>query len=762
MLYKKRIIIILALFVISHVYLISIMVTPYTGITTIEDKDGNQIIEKIHQDDGWTKNTTLSTGDIILEIDGKNKDYPNFSAKYGEEIKVERNEEVKVFTMTQIQILDILQELLIPSIFSILTFLLSTIIYKKDNCVAYYLIVFLLSAAVSFFASSESGRGDLIANAIVSIGMSLGALFLTKFIYALFLEKKIIQREMSRVLQINTFLCLIVILVDLVNSKFNFIDTLITGDIILLYFCLNIVFVILFLSYVYITDRTSIHKVFLKWLIFINIGAFIPFILLHAVPFILNVPYLKDDVAALFLFIIPLGYFYLVMSNQLLDINFITNQISYYALISSGPAIFITFVIINETFYIDNRFLYFIFVLIFIITVNICLLFLKEKVDFTFRNQVLSKQNHLTEQLEQFTQKLTACMKKDDLKTLLISQIQNTLAPEVIAIVTFNSQSSEYELDYIHQENQHFIILDRIRVTIQNDKNGDLLEYKEYLGIRIYQTDCTKTYLWIGYKKNQTSFNIHEKIWVINIVKYLRLVYENLTAVEKMIESIENSKSRYDSSSITLSRFLFQLSENERRRLASDLHDSALQDQILWYRKLEHLLKENENMPKANLEQLIKIKNGMSDVINQIRYTCNELRPNLLFELGLVQSLNSLCAQMQLKANFTLNYEFSSILDDVEDYNIKTCIYRVLQELLNNADKHAEASQVYIYMWEDIDNIYLDYWDNGLGFNVSNMHSNPHQMGLAGLKERIMSINGQIEITSEAGNGLKVYITLPR
>lgn len=150
-------------------------------------------------------------------------------------------------------------------------------------------------------------------------------------------------------------------------------------------------------------------------------------------------------------------------------------------------------------------------------------------------------------------------------------------------------------------------------------------------------------------KKNQTVFNLHEKVWFINIVKYIRLVYENVFAVENLIHTIEQTEVQQLQSSSTLSRFLFQLSEQERRRLAADLHDSALQDQIIWYRSLENLITTTPYLPRDTLSQLHQIKNGMQDVINQIRTTCNELRPISITKGGLTVALRELCANMQKK-----------------------------------------------------------------------------------------------------------------
>src|SRR5690606_10057071 len=139
--------------------------------------------------------------------------------------------------------------------------------------------------------------------------------------------------------------------------------------------------------------------------------------------------------------------------------------------------------------------------------------------------------------------------------------------------------------------------------------------------------------------------------------------------------------------------------EKERRRLASDLHDSALQDQIVWYRKLENLLQNGRNLPQQTRKELMKIKNGMLDVIKQIRNTCNELRPNLLSEAGLTRSLQELFTQFQERAKFRLYYDIEPIAEEFGDYNKSLTIYRILQELLNNADKHSEASKVSIHIW---------------------------------------------------------------
>lgn len=106
---------------------------------------------------------------------------------------------------------------------------------------------------------------------------------------------------------------------------------------------------------------------------------------------------------------------------------------------------------------------------------------------------------------------------------------------------------------------------------------NDLLEDDGCIGIYLYSTKHIKHYIWIGTKVNNIKYNTHEKSWFITVTTYVRLIYENLYTINEIIHSLEQESLESKTNSASLSRLLFQISEQERRRLASDLHDSALQ-----------------------------------------------------------------------------------------------------------------------------------------------------------------------------------------
>lgn len=761
MVFKKFVLILSSIFIIIHFYLLSLMLTPYMGINISNNSTGEYIITNINQNDGWVRYTTASPGNIIKKIDGQ--PITDVSINRGSKVEITDGEITQTVAIPKFETRSTIKELIIPSLFSILALVLSMLMVKSPNAVNRYFIGFLLSAALSLFASTESGRDDIIANIIIITFLPLGSMYLVLFIFALLHERRIIQQQSSMWFNFNKVFSIIIISISILNLLYKGHFSAISANIVLFYFCSNVFFVILLLCYYYIKNICHEGKTILKWLVWINVLAFTPFILLHALPYMLNLPYLDDDTVEIFLFIIPIGYFYLSVSKQVIDLNFILSRIPYYFLLSLLPAISIATIIIFGSLNPNSQILYFFFLIFVIVSMIIILLFIKEKVDFVLRHRLWMRDDSLSQQLEFFIGKLSSSMKEKDLKNLFINQLQESLGPSIIAFIKFDYLTDNFHLEEIPKNEQAIHLSEKFKDKIRNHKNKkiDLLDYQGLIGMRIYTIETTHTYIWIGYKKNQTVFNLHEKVWFINIVKYIRLVYENVFAVENLIHTIEQTEVQQSQSSSTLSRFLFQLSEQERRRLAADLHDSALQDQIIWYRSLENLITTTPHLPRDTLSQLHQIKNGMQDVINQIRTTCNELRPISITKGGLTVALRELCANMQKKASFDITYDFPPIIEH-DDYNLEICIYRVIQELLNNAHKHANATKISLSLWDDEKNIYLDYRDNGNGFKPDSVTVNNSHTGLNGIKERVYSFNGNINFITEIGIGTEIHITIPR
>ena len=156
-------------------------------------------------------------------------------------------------------------------------------------------------------------------------------------------------------------------------------------------------------------------------------------------------------------------------------------------------------------------------------------------------------------------------------------------------------------------------------------------------------------------------------------------------------------------------------------------------------------ISEKEDNPQIK-DDLLDLKERILDNIHLIRETCNELRPPFLSELGIIESIHHLFDQTKLRSNFILNFELDSSLQMIKkEYELP--LYRVVQELLNNAMKHSEASQVNISLTQHNQNLVRLYQDNGVGMDITKLKDSFETIGLSGIKERIKSIGGTIEIT---------------
>ncbi|HZG86333.1 PAS domain S-box protein [Paenibacillus sp.] len=250
-----------------------------------------------------------------------------------------------------------------------------------------------------------------------------------------------------------------------------------------------------------------------------------------------------------------------------------------------------------------------------------------------------------------------------------------------------------------------------------------------------------------------------EEEWLETAVRYATILYDNLQLIEDLMQRLERSVSTNDAPKWML-RLLFRLSEKERSTLSSDLHDSVLQDLIIWYRKLESL-RSQRPFDDATRRELSQIEEGLLDAIHQIRITCNELRPPFLLKMGLVESLKSLFEYTRMFANYEIEFSADGLQTKLNEEQILG-MYRIVQELLNNANKHSGARKVAMSLADRGGNIVFAYSDDGVGMNLAGLEESFQHMGIAGIEKRVISIEGKVEFRSAPGQGFQVRIEFPK
>ncbi|WP_235828223.1 sensor histidine kinase [Brevibacillus migulae] len=249
-----------------------------------------------------------------------------------------------------------------------------------------------------------------------------------------------------------------------------------------------------------------------------------------------------------------------------------------------------------------------------------------------------------------------------------------------------------------------------------------------------------------------------EEEWLETACHYVTILYDNLHLIEDLMKRLEDMVTKNVTPKWML-KLLFKLSEKERASLSSDLHDSVLQDLIIWYRKLESL-RSSAAFAKETQDELEQIEEGLLDAIHQLRITCNELRPPFLLKMGLVESLKSLFSYTLMFSNYEIDFlteQFNCSLNEDQILGL----YRIVQELLNNATKHSQANKVTISLACKEDHMYFTYSDDGVGMDLSAFEGSFQHMGITGIEKRVLSLEGEVKLKSALQEGLQVNISIP-
>ncbi|CEG25932.1 sensor histidine kinase [Bacillus sp. B-jedd] len=368
-----------------------------------------------------------------------------------------------------------------------------------------------------------------------------------------------------------------------------------------------------------------------------------------------------------------------------------------------------------------------------------------------------SKQHYriLQESLDHFSQDLFKVMKVSDLEDRLIIELKGIFGlTDGIYILEIDERLNLYRCTG-GTADLHESVLQSFDETAPI---GKIAEFEHGAIVKIGETNSRIIVLCIESPDTITDI-IRKKVWLQTLSRYVSVLYENLFKLEDLAKELERS-SKDKQTPGWIPRLLFLLSEKERGRLSADLHDSVLQNQILWYRKLQTLraeLKIEGQMEK----EFLRIEEGLLDVIRQIRFTCNELRPPYLKELGLIKALEGLFVQTGKVADFEIKYDFEGLHHELSEEEMIT-IYRVAQELLANARKHSNATKVEFTISSIDDTIYFSYSDNGIGMILGKLVDSFDHIGLSGIKKRVDSIEGEVEIYSSPGKGVNLLISIPK
>lgn len=194
--------------------------------------------------------------------------------------------------------------------------------------------------------------------------------------------------------------------------------------------------------------------------------------------------------------------------------------------------------------------------------------------------------------------------------------------------------------------------------------------------------------------------------------------------------------------------------EQERERIGESVHNGLAQLLYGVQTRLQ-LLKVNTADDEKQLKTILNI---VSDAINDTRRIAFELVPAVLKDYGIEVALNELIRKI-IKGNPAVNLELSGVTDLPE--KLEFAIYRIVQELLNNIIKHADATEASVMIKQHKDTISLIVSDNGVGFQELLPRRVGNGMGLKNIRNRVKLLEGRFTLNSSPGTGSRITITLP-
>ena len=216
---------------------------------------------------------------------------------------------------------------------------------------------------------------------------------------------------------------------------------------------------------------------------------------------------------------------------------------------------------------------------------------------------------------------------------------------------------------------------------------------------------------------------------------------------------------RHEQELSSLTGRIINAQEEELRRLSRELHDDLTQR--LAALSLDAALIERQFGPvqPQAVQALKDLRAGLTDVAEDVHNLSRQLHPSILDDLGLVQAVQAECDVFIKKTGIDVSLEPSDLPDSISQ-DLALCLYRIIQEGLQNIAKHAKAGAASITLQGFSGGINLLIRDNGIGFDPAKAKQKAG-IGLSSMRERARLVNGTLAIEAKPGKGSEIQIFIP-
>ncbi len=244
--------------------------------------------------------------------------------------------------------------------------------------------------------------------------------------------------------------------------------------------------------------------------------------------------------------------------------------------------------------------------------------------------------------------------------------------------------------------------------------------------------------------------------------------YAVITDINDQIE-IEQKLLRTESKLRSLAKQVLYAQELERKRIASELHDGIGQtlSAIKFYVE-NNISNLGEESAATAIDQFEKVVPKLQGAIEEVRRISMALRPSLLDDIGILATLNWFCRESNLGVqNINYTYNKHNVMEDDISPSLKTEMFRIVQEAVNNASKYSKAKNIQIITKEEDKHLRLEISDDGIGFDYAvtaskQGYAESKGMGLVSMRERVENSGGYFSVDSVLTKGTAIICLWPK
>lgn len=750
--------------IILSIYMIFLNINyPYVG-ASVEISEEDEIIITYIEPKSWAEKVGIKIGDVLIEVNGSDplKHKPLISKHVLEQVEsftLDRGGLEKEYTFSSPPNFNAQSLLIIIIPFTVLFLCLfcSFYIYKSNKSInlksANLLNVFLLIISMAYISATGSSKGDEISRYVNLCLFLMVPVSYMHFLYQYFIElgKKLFNFNYVKFSYILVGLNIIAEIAQhyfLFSFQYNRTINLISFFILLVLTFLLKIFGLKKIKY---SEQSYIVKI----LIVTNILSFSPFLLFYVIPFLLFKKYVfPPTFLAVFLLLIPFSLVYQFLATKIYDIEFLLGRIRYYSLLAIIPCLVMVGIMLNLKE--SNPNFYQIKLALIIYIVLVAVFYIKEIFDYRFRLKRFSEKYNYQDSIFKYTQSIRRASTLEQVISELKQVITDVLIVSKAYFIEVDKEKNISAVDPNAKNSDYGPYVKEIKDV--SAEIGKIIEVDKGFIINIGETD-DKSYVLLCLSILNTPILTRDEIsWLKTLSFYTNVSLENFLKIDELMQHLQKVETEGQNPG-WLTKLLFSIEEKQRSNLAKDLHDSVLQDLVSLKRQCEMALSEVDMDSDKLKNQLQAMNSNMTKIIKTTRETCQELRPQLLYDLGLVKALNKLVMQYQDTVDFDIRLNTGNFTMNL-DIDTQLNIYRIIQELLTNAQKHSKASSVLIILVCIKDKIVLHYEDNGIGFEYNEMYDQSESMGLSGISERVKALKGTINIETSEDNGLKIDVEI--